>query len=54
MVVDTSIALRARPKVKAGFAKPPYVDAPIPGMVTAIHATLCEVANHQVFGEPPA
>ena len=40
VVVDKSIAPKAKPRVKADAANPLHVGAPIPGMVTALHATL--------------
>ena len=40
VVVDKSIAPKAKPRIKADAANPLHVGAPIPGMVTALHATL--------------
>jgi pyruvate carboxylase len=40
VVVDKSIAPKAKPKVKADAANPLHVGAPIPGMVTTLHVTL--------------
>jgi pyruvate carboxylase len=40
VVVDKSIAPKAKPKVKADSANPLHIGAPIPGMVTALQTTL--------------